>query len=232
MNTIKTLNQSEFNKEFNLIKIDLKIKEVKEKIKVLNECSEKLKIYIQIDERREIEKGLKVVYPFLYNDSHFNAYYQPKDNINQIKKAYECRQQTFLNCIGFKSINEKTKTIKCNYSYSLGLYKINYITNLNLNGDDKDYINIVKKYQNGNVEFTFKSEYSFIYDILREIIYYNNKCTNYVINNITPKILKEYKETKKKPYLNETQILYRMLPENLKRNGERLNINLINKVLK
>ena len=235
---MKYLKQPKFNTKEAETKINDTLNKLEKNIKTIENTAKEKNIYVRIEETREREKVIKELYPFLYNTNRtFNKYGDIKGIVEDILYEYNHRIRTALFNCGFVSINEKTKVIKCKKKYSFGdidLYSLNHIanfnTNLNNTGKDSESITILKEYGNLNVEFKFKNEDD--YNIFKELVFYSNDETEFIINNAPEEVKQEYKEKKKTDYLNEVSVLYSWSKENFKgfSYNSPINTYLINKV--
>jgi hypothetical protein len=169
---------------------------LEEKIKKINGLSEKEGIYINIDERREKEKIIYNLFPYVYLGYNINlSVYKLNNLVEEIKQKFYNRFQNVLNDIGFISINEKNKIIKLNPKYNLiDLHLLNRLIK-GLDFNQNDLFIITKEFNNGNKEIKFKEDKYL--EVLKEIVFYRNNKTDYILENITEEAKQEYMKAKK-----------------------------------
>lgn len=223
------MNKEKLNKELQEL-----FNNVKTNIKEIEELAEEKNIYIKIDESREVEKRIIKKYPFTYLSNNRKAYYYINENlINDILHDYENQFFNVLNNIGFISLNEKNQTFKVNKKYGMfSLHYLKYIDEkfITPNFNDNEFIEVIKEYKNGTAEIKFKNSENF--KILKKIVFYTNKSTEFILNNITEETKEKFIKASKEKHFNEYYILHQFLEDNFKErnNRERININLIKKV--
>jgi len=215
-------------KKINIENVEKIIKEVKQDADFLEQRAKELNLYISIDLTREKEKRLNKNYPFLYlsriNMINFNSN-KLNELVDEIKKRYKDRYNRLLRELGFISLNLKTGTIKARGSYGyIPIYYLGYLEEFeDLNLNDKD-IEILTKYKNGNIEFKFRD--TEIFNKFKDVVFYTNEETEYILKNITAEETEKFLNSKK---LNiHRYSLCREIIErgNLENTGYLINFNL------
>ena len=236
LNKITTLKQPKFNE----LKAEKDLKKALDKLSLdiikVNDLATSKNIYVHVDETMERKKVISSLFPFLHNTQRTFNKYEIKDIVKDVSFEYDQRIRTALSCVGFQSINEKTKTIKCHKTHSFGninLYFLNRVaefqTNLNDTGKDSECIEILREYQNLNVEFQFKNDVD--YETFKELVYFCNDETKFIINNAPKEVIEAYADKKKEKYYNEVCVLHEWSKANFKEfsYSNPINTTLINK---
>lgn len=230
MDKLNVLKEKDFDREKAQKEVVRIIAKTEQDIKKLTDSAEEKKIYLIIDNKREINKRLKKHFEFLYLGRFQYSYqYSTKEIIDRIEYEYNHRFETVLREIGFISIDEKNKTIKARKKYNFldydELYRLKYVSCLDLK---KDNIEIIKEYKNLNIEFRFKELEH--YDIFKTLVFWSNETTNNIINNAPDELIKEYKTKRKESHYNELYVLYEWAKiNNLNTHIKPMNKHLINK---
>jgi len=238
MKELKVLKEMSFDRVEAITKIKESFKNLEEVTEQIKKLSDDNAIYTTIDDTREREKRIKNHFYFLHN-TRFKYSWQSSDEdlLNEIEGEFKRRFRTALQCINFVSLNEKTQVIKVKKPYSFSgieLYYLNRVgefqTNLNETGKDSDSIEILKEYQNSNVEFKFKSIID--YEMFKAMVFYSTETTQYICNNAPDEIIKKYKEEYKLKHHNECAGVYCWIRETKKFSHSEIvaiNYHLINK---
>jgi len=230
---ITTLKEMKFNTTQAESKINKSFAKLEKDITSINKIAEAKKIYIKVDEQREKEKILMGLYPFIRLGYQSSLRYSSVSEIlKEIENKFYSRFKNALQDIGFKSINEKTKTIKCSKKYNflgLDLYPLNLVAEFpeELKSMDDTQINVLKTHKNLNVEFSFKTELE--WNIFKEIVFHNTELTQRIINTSPNDTIEAYKEAYKTKHLNECSIIYQAFENESFIDRNAINYNLINK---
>jgi len=231
MNELKNkINNIKFNKENALNQLNLKFNELSKNIKYLEQKAEEYKIYIQTNESNEREKIIYKLFPFMrlkeFHIYNYNNY--QNELINNIEQQYKNKFKNVLIEIGFISINEKTKVIRCKKYHYLNLYPLTYVADwqTNLNSEEES-IKIIKEYKNGNIDFIFKEEFDYLK--FKEIVFYSNETTLFICDNAPTELITKYKELYKNKGLNEYIVLREWAEQQKLKDINNINYYLINK---
>lgn len=148
--------------------------------------------YITLDEKDTIHKKLRFEYKYIdltrisFDWDSRNKY---EHLTNEIFNSNTNKEYNFLNMVGFQEIDIKKETVTLRKS---DLYYLRHLKDTF--GIEYEKENI-KEFQNGKVIIKFKDDKTF--NSFLGMVYFTNKETEEVLNNITKEDIKIHKESMK-----------------------------------
>lgn len=161
--------------------------------------------YTRLNTETVINKQLNDLYPEIhFSNSSFNFTNGKDSVIRDIYNAVVMLYPNAINKIGFDSLNEKKRTIKLTNKSSYDQY---WFESYFFNTENELFSNIVKEYQNGSTVYQLTEDQ---FNKFKEIINFDSKETDQIIEAITPEDKIKYLEVKNSKYGNPYNVIYQI----------------------